>query len=244
MNLPTLRDLQDYYCVNRSVPSSNGREENPYFEYPATRRYNYAPSSDKKACRVVFLKDVLKNPDNKTLCRRGRFIWCTDLRYEGRNKQGYREMSFSVDKGRKRFTVSEHNMLCIPSKTCVNNSRFIRTKEKTFVPFSSVFSYNNTLSLMVKNSEYEREQFEDMVREDSPFKPGTLVYPRLGYFYPTGTDPKKNIQRRLDDEHPYGIILGRSLGGDYTGREFYRVRFGTTTYERVHPIQMEIINEV
>ena len=97
MNLPTLRDLQDYYCVNRSVPSSNGREENPYFEYPATRRYNYAPSSDKKACRVVFLKDVLKNPDNKTLCRRGRFIWCTDLRYEGRNKQGYREMSFSVD---------------------------------------------------------------------------------------------------------------------------------------------------
>ena len=45
--------------------------------------------------------------------------------------------------------------------------------------------------------------------------------------------------------HPYGIILAPSFNNtDYSGREFYRVRFGGTTYEKVHPVQMEIINEV
>tara|TARA_B100000029_G_scaffold331481_1_gene323748 strand:- start:427 stop:1161 length:735 start_codon:yes stop_codon:yes gene_type:complete len=244
MTLPTLKDLQDYYCTNRTVLGKDGREENPYFEHPATRRYNYAPSSDRSACRIVFLKDVLSNPHNKTLCRHGRFIWCKDLKYEGRNKEGYREMSFCVDKGHKRFTVSERNMLCIPSKTCVNNSRFVRTKEKTFLAFSSVFSYDNALALMARNSEQEPKQFAGLVRGDTPFKPGTLVCPRLGYFYPTIGDSKKSFEFQLGDEHPYGIILGRSLGGDYTGREFYRVKFGTTTYEKIHPVQMEIINEV
>ena len=46
-------------------------------------------------------------------------------------------------------------------------------------------------------------------------------------------------------QHPCGIVLGRSFDrDDYMGREFYRVRFGDTTYERVHPVEMEIINEV
>ena len=48
-----------------------------------------------------------------------------------------------------------------------------------------------------------------------------------------------------DKAHPCGIVLGRSLPVDsFAGKEFYRVRFGDTTYERIHPVQMEIINEV
>ena len=34
------------------------------------------------------------------------------------------------------------------------------------------------------------------------------------------------------------------MNEEFIGREFYRVRFGDTTYERVHPVQLEIINEV
>ena len=48
-----------------------------------------------------------------------------------------------------------------------------------------------------------------------------------------------------DQQHPCGIILGKEIIDDkFIGKEFYRVRFGNTTYEKVHPIQMEILNEV
>ena len=83
-----------------------------------------------------------------------------------------------------------------------------------------------------------------MVEAASPFKPGSLVAPRLGYFYPDFN--ASSFHDRWDDQHPYGIILGPSFDSIDTtvGREFYRVRFGNTTYERVHPVQLEMINEV
>ena len=59
--------------------------------------------------------------------------------------------------------------------------------------------------------------------------------------------PAKKINKEISSsqEHPCGIILGPSRNdNEYVSREFYRVRFGGTTYEKVHPVQMEIINEV
>ena len=99
---------------------------------------------------------------------------------------------------------------------------------------------------MRKKSKLQREEFDELIKSDNPYKPGTLVAPRLGYFHPQS----KNIAEAknkfiLNDEHPCGIILGPCHENtDYSGREFYRVRFGDTTYERVHPVEMEIINEV
>jgi hypothetical protein len=101
--------------------------------------------------------------------------------------------------------------------------------------------------MMAKNGGHDKEHFEDMIKGDSPFKPGTLVAPRIGYFHPESAPNVvgSTASFLLDTEHPCGIVLGRSLIDDrYIGKEFYRVRFGDTTYERVHPVQMEIINEV
>tara|TARA_R100000008_G_C3579111_1_gene167233 strand:- start:664 stop:1365 length:702 start_codon:yes stop_codon:yes gene_type:complete len=233
VSLPTWGDLAAFYCSNKS-------EHNPYFEEFSVRRYNYASSLDRGMCRLVFLKDVLKDKSNKTLCRSGRFIWCKKLRYEGRNEEGFRQVSFTVDRGKKRFSVSENNVLCVPSKVYVGNNKYFRSKLKTFHPFSSVFSYNNTLAMMSRADNYELDHFKEIVEKDNPYKPGTLVAPRLGYFFPEVT-PGQNP----DQEHPCGIILGKEVANEqFIGREFYRVRFGNTTYEKVHPIQMEILNEV
>jgi hypothetical protein len=237
VTFPTWGDLISSFC---SI-----RYENSFFEDFALRRYNYAASHDKSSCRLVFLKDVLKNADNKTLCRKGRFIWCKDLRYEGKDDHGFRQISFTVDKGQKRFLVSENNILCLPSQVCVTNNRFFRSKQKMFLPFSSVFTYKNSIWMMNKNSGLLLEDFLNIIKNDTPYKPGTLVSPRVGYFQPN-IDPKK-IDKEISStqEHPCGIILGPSLSkNEYVGKEFYRVRFGDTIYEKVHPVQMEIINEV
>jgi len=260
MSLPTWGELWDYHCTLKDVgnrthglPRLGGlsRKLNPFYEEMASRRYNYAASSDKAAFRLVFLKDVLKNPDNKTLVRKGRFIWCKNIRYEGQGKEGLRQISFTVDKGKKRFLVSENNVLCVPSKIFINNNRYFREKEKTFTAFSSVFAYKNTFNMMLKESDLDRQDFQDLINRDNPYKPGTLVAPRLGYFYPQRANtmrstPKNDKDKlKLTAEHPYGIIIGSFPdNSDYSGREFYRVRFGDTTYERVHPIQMEVVNEV
>ena len=45
--------------------------------------------------------------------------------------------------------------------------------------------------------------------------------------------------------HPVGVILGKSRNiSPHSGRELYRVSFAETIYEEVHPIQLEILNEV
>jgi hypothetical protein len=247
VKLPTWGELHDYHCTIKTVDNTRfddtpygtrTTKPNPFYEDMASRRYNYASASDSSAFRLVFLKDVLRNPDNKTLIRKGRFIWCKNIKYEGRNKEGLRQISFTVDRGKKRFFVSENNVLCVPSKTFINNNRFFRAKEKTFIAFSSVFSYSNTFNMMLRNSSLDRQDFQALIDRDNPYKPGTLVAPRLGYFYPQAPDVT-----RL--KPPYGIIIGHSFdNNDYSGREFYRVKFGETTYERVNPIQMEVINEV
>ena len=245
MKLPTWQDLIAHHCSIKTIHQPV-LKSNPHFEESSTRRYNFATSLDSSSCRLVFLNGVLDNPDNKTLRRNGSFIWCKNLRYEGRNKFGMRQISFTVDKGKKRFLVSENNVLCVPSKSYVNNNRYFRTKEKTFKAFSSVFAYNNTLNMMRKKSRLQQGEFDELIKRANPYKPGTLVAPRLGYFHPQS----KNIAEAktkfiLNDEHPCGIILGPCHDNtDYSGREFYRVRFGDTTYERVHPVEMEIINEV
>ena len=103
--------------------------------------------------------------------------------------------------------------------------------------------------MMSSGTDLEQSGLKDRMRQDNPYRPGTLVSPRLGYFYPDQQVSREILtaddKNAAEIEHPCGIILGPSLvNGDYSGREFYRVRFAHTTYERVHPIQMEIINEV
>ncbi len=272
-----------------------GSVGNPFYEEPAARRYNYARSADNKAVRLIFLKGAAKNPDNKTLMRKGRFIWCKNLRYEGTNDRGLREISFTIGKGKKRFTVDEAAVLCLPSGIFVNNNAFFRSYEKVFAGFSSVFCYDKAIRLMMKNSE-ERwksiEEFGAYLQAAGPFKIGTLVEARIGYFMPARDELAKKVEQLAqlycdvrcchdkktqlvnvlshvhglaiapavkelvadffewssDDPnaaHPYGIILGKTRDNSaYSGRELYRVNFGGTIYEKVHPVQMEVINEV
>lgn len=254
MKFPTWSELEYYYCTLRKVPStlalpsSGGKWVlNPLYEEMATRRFNYASDNDESRLRLVFLKGVLCDATNKTLQRNGRFIWCSKMQYEGRDDEGYRQVSFTIDKGKKRFLVAEKNILCVPSQTYVSNNRYFRSKDQTFLPFSSVFGYKKAILMMHKRA-WEGESIEDFtarLRRASPYQIGGLVIPRLGYFYPHSSHPELLPISKGAADHPCGIILGPSLGNvDYLGREFYRVRFGATTYERVHPIQMEIINEV
>lgn len=238
MPLPTWGNLVDNFC-------STKKGANPNYEDFSVRRYNFSATTDSSSCRLIFLRGVLQDDLNKTLRRQGRFIWCRNLRYEGRNSEGFRSMSFTVDKGRKRFCVGENNILCLPSNTCVNNSRYFRSKQKVFTPFSSVFSYANSLAIMARNSDLSRDQLVLQIEKDNPYKPGTLVSPRLGYFHPDINPDKLNKKIHSDREHPCGLILGPSTeDSNYVDKEFYRVRFGDTTYEKIHPVQLEIINEI
>ena len=181
MTLPTWGDLLEYHCTNRTVKHTHGTITNPCHETLARRRYNYSPIDDSHRIRIVFLRGVLDNPTNKTLRRDGRFIWCKDLAYEGRSDDGWRQVSFSVDDGQKRFIVGENNLLCIPSKTYINNKRFFRPKTSTFVGFSSLFCYGPAVSMMATAANMELEDFISRLSLDNPLRPGTLVSPRLGY---------------------------------------------------------------
>ena len=244
MSVPTWGDLQKYYCGTPRIQTGinvSSWGENPLYEDFATRRYNYSAMDDNQCFRLIFLKDVLKNPAYNTLQRKGRFIWCKNLCYEGKDLGGYRQISFTVDDGKKRFQVAENNILCLPSKSYVNNTPYFRPKNKTFLPFSTVFCYHPAVrELCFSKTGGYSTVIKEKITNDSPYKPGTLVAPRLGYFY-----PERNVTQKDAEEHPYGVILAPSHSPqDYFGKEFYRVRFGDTIYERIHPVQMEIINEV
>lgn len=250
MSLPTWDQLIMGHCHREWIKDSGKDIRNPRFEELASRRYNFSAISDSDACRLVFLKPVLEDPANKTLVRKGRFIWCKNLKYEGVGPDNFRQISFTIDKGNKRFCVCERNILCVPSNNFINNNRYFALREKTFKAFSSVLAYKNALKIMAADAGCSREELLEVIKNDSPFKPGTLVAPRVGYFYPQKTEsaPGWVNDRNLpsdDSEHPCGIILGRSFNNDgYYGREFYRVRFSHMTYENLHPVQLEIINEV
>ena len=283
--------LADHFCARRS---SRGHVENTYFERCVIRRYNYAHTADTKSIRLIFLREAGNDPNNKTLIRNGRFIWCKNLSYEGLNSAGLREVSFTIGKGKKRFTIAENLVLCLPSNTYVNNNSFLRDYDKIFPSFSSVFYYEKAQRLMAKSSPLTSlEVLARRIEEDCPYRPGVLVKPRMGYFMPN----REKLSDQMDtlasefcaqhfcrdkfpdlknalaapnaariatqaitplldrfflwyntlstSEHPYGIILGKSREtSGYTGRELYRVNFGGTIYEQVHPIQMEITNEI
>lgn len=236
MNFPTWGDLIDLHCT---VKRTRYKDENPFYESMSVRRYNYSSDSDSDRVRLVFLKSVLKDSRNKTLRRDGRFIWCKNINYEGLNELRLRTFSFTVDNGNKRFLVAENECLCVPSKSFINNNKFFRKKDKTFVPFSSVFAYEKSLAMMAKNSDLGVKEFKSLVEKDNPHKPGTLVIARQGYFYPESFNAEPI---KPEEDHPCGIILGKSfISSDYISRELYRVRFGNVTYEKLHPVQMEII---
>ena len=293
MKSHTWYDLADHFCAREQSLISGG--SNPNFERLAARRYNYAKGSSPGSVRAVFLKSVAENKTNKTLLRNGRFIWCNNLRYEGKDEGGYRQVSFRIGKGNKRFHVSERSMLILPNNIYINNNSFFRKYNQIFSSFSSVFDYREGAKIMRRNSSEPLggvEEYLSFLSTESPFKPGTLVQPRKGLFFPdlgvfqgkinelskaycdehflshrhqelvaylSGRDyittNKKlsqlfqDFQAWCDSEpaavHPVGVILGRSRNiSPHSGRELYRVSFAETIYERVHPIQLEVINEV
>ena len=243
MTHPSWGELRDYHCSQRTLRLDNRTVQNPYYEDMADRRYNYSAASDTSASRLVFLKGVLSNPTNKTLQRHGRFIWCRNVQYAGRSSSGLRQLSFTVDSGSKRFVVTEDNVVCVPSNAFINNSRYFRESRKTFLGFASVFSYTKSIASMAKNMKMPQSSLRELLDEESPFKPGALVSPRLGYFFPEIL--AGNAVPEWNTPHPCGLILGPSVDSrNYMGRELYRVRFGATTYENVNVAQMEILNEI
>ena len=284
----TWYDLADHFCARRnSLPY----DKNEFFEQFSIRRYNYAQTNDTKSVRLIFLKGIASDPTNRTLVRNGRFIWCKNLCYEGKNSENYRQISFTIGKGKKRFTVPENLVLCIPSTIYINNNSFMRNYDKIFSAFSSVFRYEKALKLMLRNSSYSSlDELVSRVEADNPYKPGSLVSAKMGYFMPHRdrltekmhelaqkyceqrfcSDKYSDLIKLLthyhhlpsnenstelisdffewskadtDSDHPYGIILGdtRETSG-YAGRELYRVNFGGTIYEKVHPVQMEVVS--
>ena len=243
MSLPSWTELVEQYCAVRNILNSDERYvHNPFYEKMSARRYNYSATPDIDQFRFVFLQGVLSNATNATLVRNGRFVWCKDLIYEGRGEDSLRYLSFTVDKGTKRFSVAENNILCVPSSTYVNNNRYFRTKDKTFAPFASPFGYINVIESLSRNHQLSAGEVRALLDKDKPFQSGCLVSPRQGYFYPNINDAQPP---NLSEPHPYGLVLGPSFHNNMeTGRDFYRVRFGGTTYERIHPIQLELINEV
>tara|TARA_R100001510_G_C7653216_1_gene211293 strand:+ start:901 stop:1788 length:888 start_codon:yes stop_codon:yes gene_type:complete len=295
MSNATWYELADLFCAReKSLLYSEG--DNPFFERCAARRYNYATKIVAGGVRLVFLKSAAVKKTNKTLYRNGRFIWCKNLKYEGKDNDGYRTFSFTLSKGNKRFHVSECDVLALPHSLYINNNSFFRKYNKVFSAFASVFKYRDCVKIMRRNDDSFVGDTEDYLRyleEQSPYKPGTLVKPRKGLFFPklealSGkmenlvdkyceerniSYHKKNlsqflsgrrISKQLEEEtlpvfrsffewsksipeavHPVGVVVGGSRDiSPHSGRELYRVSFAETIYEKMHPIQMEIIHEV
>ena len=295
MKQDTWYDLADHFCARESSLLDGGK--NKYFERFAARRYNYAHNPPFGSVRLVFLKEVAKDKNNKTLVRNGRFIWCKDLKYEGKCPSGYRTISFRIGDGNKRFHVSEKHIVAIPHNIYINNNSFFRKYNRIFSSFASVFDYRDAVKIMKRNDDghwNDLEDYMDYLRCETAFRPGALVRARKGMFFPNLTklqDTMKVLTEefctsqgllkhsdRLNDylagrphsyassdkelmgvvcqfndwcqdkpqaAHPVGVVLGRARNvSPHSGRELYRVSFAETIYEEVHPIQLEVINEV
>jgi hypothetical protein len=287
MKQHTWYDLADHFCARPNSLVDEGK--NKFFERFAARRYNYAHNPPPGSVRLVFLKEVANNKNNKTLSRAGRFIWCKHLKYEGRSDEGYRMISFKIGDGNKRFHVSEKHTLAIPHNIYINNNSFFRKYNRIFSSFASVFDYRDAVKVMRRNDDAQwddLDDFADYLRCETPYRPGTLVQPKKGMFFPKLSklqetmsvlvkefcETKGFLQHadRLNDYlagrsithlnrndelweafrhpaaiHPVGVVLGRSRNvSPHSGRELYRVSFADTIYEEVHPVQLEVINEV
>jgi hypothetical protein len=181
----TWYDLADSFCARSDSLISGGKNKN--FERFAARRYNYAHNPPAGAVRLVFLRDVALDKNNKTLSRDGRFVWCKELKYEGKNSDGYRTISFNIRNGNKRFHVSEQHVLAIPHNVYVNNNSFFRKYNRIFTAFASVFDYRDAVKVMRRNDDNrwkDLDDFVDYLRCETPFRPGTLVNARNGMFFP------------------------------------------------------------
>ena len=185
MTTKTWYDLADHFCTREKSLLDGG--DNQYFERLAARRYNYAKKSTPGAVRLVFLQSAGADSTNKTLLRNGRFVWCKNLRYEGINKDSLRKLSFTIGKGKKRFVVTEEDVLVIPGNIFINNNSFFRNYSKVFSSFPSVFNCRECLKIMRRSDEYDwgsLDEFAEYIASYTPFRPGTLVQPRLGLFIP------------------------------------------------------------
>ena len=182
----TWYELADLFCA-RERSLLHSEENNPFFERLAARRYNYATKIVNGGVRLVFLKSAAPTKTNKTLCRNGRFIWCKNLKYEGKEEDGYRTFSFTLSQGNKRFHVSERDVLALPHNLYINNNSFFRKYDKIFSSFASVFKYRDSVKIMRRNDHSFVGDTEDYLRyldDQSPYKPGTLVRARKGLFFP------------------------------------------------------------
>jgi hypothetical protein len=185
MSISWLKLYQDFFG-DRVKCYSDGMV-NESWEEISHRRYNYSSSDDVHAVRLLFPKIILEeHPHYKTLVRKGRAIWCYGLKYEGVSAKGYRQVSFHLKGGQKRFLVEERYALCVPSKASVI-PRPWRSNSEVFKPFGALFAYESALQLMYTHTTAaipSYNEFIEQVKADCPFKPGVLVRPRLGYFYP------------------------------------------------------------
>ena len=302
MSLPTWHDLADSFCSRETSLLQCG--ENEHFERLAVRRYNYVTPRPGQA-KLVFLKSAsIHNPENATLVRDGKYVWCEGFSYEGKTETGHRQLSFNAPGVRKaRFTVSERDVLTIPNHAHVSNNAWFRRKyNKLFIPFRSVFSNESVIQGIADSEGIDSQTaYRRFMIDESPYVPGTLVAPRHGLFYPDLVQASSKLDELVQafcDEHgasdwlrhrlrtylsfgdrttfdhrishhvadyvkwattqptalhPPGVVycqartadeVARLIEADQPVRELYHVNFGGTIYKEVHPIQLEIINEV
>ena len=269
MKQSTWYDLADHFCARQSSLIDGGK--NKYFERFAARRYNYAHSAPIGAVRLVFLSDAAKSKNNKTLFRDGRFIWCKKLKYEGRDEAGYRMISFTIRNGNKRFHVSEQHVLVFDYREAVKIMKrnddgrwqdlddfmdYLRC-ESPFRPgslvgakkgmfFPRLKKLQDTMSVLSKEFCETTGHLKHNTRLDEYLTGRSPVH--LGQ-----QDELRGVFRQFNEwcqdrpeaTHPVGVILGRARNvSPHSGRELYRVSFAETIYEDVHPIQLEVINEV
>ena len=234
----TWASLRKYYACHESP-------DNPFFEPFTRRRYNPIRSDDSNRVRLVFLNRTLEvYPEYKTLVRKGRPVWCENLSFEGA-RNGHRFFGFNLKGGKKRFIVSDSCCFLLPSRLYVYPSWPSRLGSAKSVcsRLGTIFGCPPALKMMYNNLENSAETLEDfLARVDSlaPFKPGTLVSPRLGLFRPMHNDFDDQ-----DKQFPYGLIISRekSKYQELYGRELFTVSFGHYMVENVHPIEMEVIND-
>ena len=188
MTMQWINYYQDFFG-NRLKWKGNGlpSEDNENYDVVSRRRYNYSPATEENKLRLVFPKNILKRyPTYKTLVREGRAIWCYNIKYEGVGTSQYRQFSFNLKGGKKRFVVEERDALCIPAHCSVIPAPW-RPDHKVFTPFGTLFGYDQAMRLMFRSRSNLSLSYEDFVAEIdalSPFKPGALVRPRTPYYYP------------------------------------------------------------